>query len=284
VAAAGFGSGAPLPPRKDPSSTLLLGLIGFMVVLLAGLLGGLAWYLLKDDGDSSATSTADATKPTATIAIPTTIPYSLTLADDKYDLESMQLRNADMPEGVVRQSRNDVYTFTNEEWAQVLNADDSAAAERSQNQLDAQKRVRNLVSLYGWDDIDKARIGQALSFLSQSTLYETEDAAIADTKKLCGLRIDETDPLKEFSVPKLGDESVGFTVVSPNTNFGHTVDTVICFRTGRIVSGVVQTSFLGSENRSLVLELAKKMLLHVNETFQGKPVQLDDEPPPPTPG
>ena len=268
------------PPKpagpRGPSRGLLVGLMGFMFVLLLGLAGGLIWYVLKDDsGDTAAAATTTRAKSTATIAVPGAIAYPADKQASDYDLEAMQLRNKDLPDGIVRQSRNDQLTFTNVEWAQLVAPDD---AQRKQSQLDAQKRIRNLVSVFSWSDQQNARIGQALSFLSQSTLYETVEAATADTNRLCGLRIDETDPLKEFTVPKLGDQAVGFMVTTPNANFGKLVDTVVCFRTGRIVHGVIQTSFLGSEDSALVTELAKKMLLEVNETFKGKAVPKDDEP------
>lgn len=266
---------APKPESpRGPSRGMLLGLMGFMLVLLLGLGGGLIWYVVKDDSSSPA-STDPKAKATATIAVPAAIPYAADKRDSEYDLESMQLRNKDLPDGLVRQSRNDELTFTNAEWAGLLAPDDP---DPKQAQLDAQKRIRNLVSVFSWEDAGNARIGTALSLLSQSTLYETVEAAAADANRLCGLRIDETDPLKEFTVPKLGDQSVGFTVTTPNKNFGKLVDTIVCFRTGRIVHGVIQTSFLGAENNALVLELAKKMLLRVNETFKGAPSPKDPEP------
>ena len=241
---------------KRASRAPLLAMMGVLVLVLLGLAGGLAWYLLRDDSSGAA--------------------YATDKPNDSYDLESMQLRNKDLPENMVRKSRNDALTFTNQEWAQLLSPSDPA---RKESQLTAQKRVRNLVSVFGWDDPDNARIGQAISFLSESTLYETEEAAKADTNRLCGLRIDEKDPLKEFKAPRLGDQSVGFTVTSTNASIGKSIETVVCFRTGRIVHGVIQTSFLGSENQALVVSLAKRMLAQVDKTFSGKPNPKDEEPP-----
>ena len=68
-------------------------------------------------------------------------------------------------------------------------------------------------------------------------------------------------------------------MTTKNPTVGKTVDTVICFRTGRIVHGVIQTSFVGAESQPLVISLAKKMLKQVDLTFAGKPIEKDEEPP-----
>ena len=232
----------------------LLAAMGVLVVVLLGMVGGLVWYVTRD---GSSGGSYPANKP-----------------DNAYDLESMQLRNSDLPKGLVRQSRNDQLTFSNDEWSRLLKPEDPTAKSA---QLTAQKRIKNLVSIYSWDDAENARIGLALSVLSQSTLYETEEAAKAEANRLCGLRIDEKDPLKEFKVPGLGDQSAGFQVTT-DSQIGKTVDTAVCFRTGRIVHGVIQTAFLGAENPTLVTDLAKKMLDHVDKTFSGKPPTKDPEP------
>jgi hypothetical protein len=166
--------------------------------------------------------------------------------------------------------------FDNDQWAQVTGADDP---EGKKAQLDAQGRLRGHVSLFTRDD-PSTQLAKALSITSQSTLYTDEKAAEESTHSLCGLLVDETGPVEAFAVPDLGDESTGFFVTTVGNGSGTSVDTTICFRTGRIVHAVVQTGFNGSQDVALSVRLAQRMLAHVNDAFDGKaPPSVDITPP-----
>jgi hypothetical protein len=204
------------------------------------------------------------------------------LGEDEADLKAMALRSDDLPVGLVLRFRK---SFSNEEWAGALSQNDPAAADdpdaqaRKLKQLDGIQRVTNLVSAFGWEDLASSRQGRALRIVTQSTVYATEDAAKADTKRLCGLIINEKDPLQEFGVPGLGDESTGFVVTTIDRDGGSkTIDTVVCFRTGRIVHGVQQTGLDGSQDVALVIQLAARMEQHVIRTYAGEPEPIDPDP------
>ena len=52
----------------------------------------------------------------------------------------------------------------------------------------------------------------------------------------------------------------------------------ICFRTGRIVHGVVQSALDGAQDIGLVVNMAQAMLTQVDNTFAGTPDPLDEPP------
>jgi hypothetical protein len=250
VAATG---GTPTPAAEPPKSSnrlLLVGLGALLVALLA-VAGGLIYYILQGGGGQD---------------------YPTDLPDDQYDLPSMSLRMEDVGDELVLARRLE---FNNEDWAQITGEDDP---ERKLSQLESQGRVRNNVAFLTWPDGTVGEhLGETLSVTSQSTLFTDADAASAEQARLCGLLIDERDPLEEFEVPKIGDESVGFAVSTVTEGFGTSIDTVVCFRTGRIVHGVVQTGLKGADDRELTIELAERMLDRVDETFAGNPAPLDEE-------
>ena len=237
--------------RNEPASAAWeLPVIGAMTVVLLAIVAGLVAYLQQDEDTE----------------------YSVNRGDDEYDLPSMALRNADMPQGLVLARRIE---FDNEQWAVLTDEEDP---EGRQNQLEAQERIRNSVSYFTWPGATTTEhLGEVLSITSQSTLFETPDAAEEETSRLCGLLIDERDPLVEFAVPSLGDESVGFYVTTVQEGVGTSIDTVVCFRTGRIVHGVVQTGLKGTEDIGLSVTLAERMLDRVDQTFEGEAAPLDDE-------
>jgi len=236
-----------------------------MALALAAVIAGLAFYLLRDSGGGG--------------------DYATGLGNDDYDLEAMALRNADLPQGLELTVRA---AFDNEEWALIT---DEAEAERYQKQFDAQKRVRNLVSVFAWAPGKPAKPGMALNILSQSTLYETEEAAsdALGGSALCGLNVDPAAPVSDFKVPRLADESAGFSVdsdtitidvdsVTQEETVAKIIETVVCFRTGRVVHGVVQRAWDGSQDEALVIDLARDMLVHADKAFAGKEDPLDKEP------
>jgi hypothetical protein len=250
--------GAPPPPaqrRARFSLPLLLSLLGAMVILLGGLIAGLL-LLVLNDGDGGSDN------------------YPSDIGDDEFDLEAMSLRMDDLPEGLALGARNE---FDNLQWALnvIGEADpDPAEVERRESQLDSRKRIRGVLSVFFWRDEDVARPGDLLNVFSQSTLYESDEAAQSDLGELCGLDVDETRPPEPFDVPDLGDEAVGFSL--PSIYYGTATDTVVCFRTGRVVHGVVQIAFRGSEDPKLTVELAKRMLERVEHAFDGEPDPLDE--------
>ncbi len=259
---------APEPPSSNRGSSrwLLISLLGVLVLVLGGVIAGLAIYLTRDSGGSGG-------------------DYGVDLGDEDFDLEAMALRNVDLPEGLELSVRA---AFDNEEWALIT---DEADAERYQAQFEAQKRIRNLVSVFAWTAGKPAKPGLALNVLSQSTLYETEDAASEALagSALCGLNVDQTAPVTDFDVPKLADESTGFHVdsdtitidvdsVTQEETIAKIIETVVCFRTGRVVHGVVQRAWDGSQDEAFVIDLARDMLTHADNAFAGREDPIDPEP------
>jgi len=233
------------------SNAFLIPLIGGMLLIIGAVVVGLLAYLDNDGGDS----------------------YPSNRGDDEYDLASMALRTIDVPAGLTLAT---TLTFDNAEWSEIVGADDP---ELKKTQLDSQKRIRNQLAFFTWpDNTTTEHLGRTLSVTSQSTLFETDDSAAAETNRLCGLLINEADPLVEFEVPKLADQSVGFTVTSNQQGIGKSYEVAVCFRTGRIVHGVVQSGLDGTADIALVVRMARRMLAHVDETFAGKPVPLDPAP------
>lgn len=275
------GSGSPgeEPPGSGPAAphgaqgggtAALIPVFGLMLLVLIGLGVALAVYIQRDKTDRfAANEIADDDPKTED-------------KDEQLDaLKAMGLRTIDVPPGLALRFR---IAYTNAEWAELLTSSDPVAAgdpdaiDRKTTQLESQGRVANLVSLFSWNELATSRQGQALAFISQSTIYATEADAKADTSRLCGLSVNEKDPLTEFSVPRIGDQATGFSVLSVVPDERKTVDTVVCFRTGRIVHGVVQTSLDGSQDVSLVVALAQRMEAHVALTFERKPEPIDDDP------
>ncbi len=251
---------APRPSDSGGGSAAMLPVVGLMLMALGALVVALIVFVQRD----------------------TSAKYPSNRGDGDYDLQAMALRSADVPAGMELRARAD---FDNDEWTGVLASgqDDPDAAERIRGQLVGQKRIRNLVSAFGWADPQELHLGETGAILSQSTLYESAAAASADTNRLCGLQINEKPPFEEFSVPKIGDQAVGFRVeskqiVSEDGSFARSHQTVLCFRTGRIVHAVVQSGWRGTENIALVVLLAERMLDRVDKTFEGKPDEKDKDP------
>jgi hypothetical protein len=192
--------------------------------------------------------------------------YAKTVDDDKVDLESMALQDADMPAGMTRVQEKG---FNNDEWSQALPTDDPEGAKTL---LDAQGRLRNFVALFSWDN-PNFHLGRTVLITTQSTLYVDADAA--SKAKTCDLRISDTDPIEDFKVPHLGDQSFGFFVNQDHPDFGSLVDTTICFRTGRVMHSIQLTGLDGTQDISLAVRLATRMLARVDGVYEGKPLPTD---------
>ena len=126
--------------------------------------------------------------------------YDADKGDEDYRLNEMALTQDDLPVGFQQIPGTE---FTNEEWADVFGSDDPEAKQR---QLEAQGWLKNYVTESVPD-----RFGKVLNVRSISTLYTNVKAAEESTSKFaCGLPIDTAEPIDEFIVPKIADQSNGF--------------------------------------------------------------------------
>ncbi|MEO8540140.1 MAG: hypothetical protein ABI577_10410 [bacterium] len=196
--------------------------------------------------------------------------YPSNKGDGDYDLAAMSLRESDMPPDFVQQ-QIDEPAFDNQRWAtEVFDTDDPEAKAA---QLDAQGRLTNHVAAF-----TPPGLGKVLSITSVSTLYTNDKAAEEATNRFaCGLPIKESVPLEPFIVPKIADQTTGFFVAQDNGSGLTFVDTTLCFRTGRIVHALQQTSLPGVEDIAAAVRLAERWLEHVNDSFDGKPVPTPEE-------
>lgn len=192
--------------------------------------------------------------------------YPVDLPDDAHDLEAMALREDDMPEAGLRRQFAD--SFDNDEWAAFFEPIvGDIDAEQRRVQLEAQGRIRGYVAAFSWDEPVR-HLGKVQTIESTSTLYR-DVAAAADSvrRSACGLLISDAEPLEPFDVPHIGDEATGFFRYQEDDTLGVYVETVVCFRTGRVVHAVTQAGLDGTQRTELSIELARKMLAHVNEAF-----------------
>ena len=182
--------------------------------------------------------------------------------DDQYDLKAMALTAADLPAGFTEQDLGEG-DFDNAAWAEFFGVDD---IEAKQAQLDAQKRVKSRVSSFAPDEL-----GKLFHITAISTLYENPESATDSAAKFaCGLPIDDKQPLSPFSVPTIGQGANGFFVDTQTESGLHLVDTTICFRTGRVLHSIQQTSLPGTEDIALAVRLAEKMKDHVDAFYDGR--------------
>ncbi len=183
------------------------------------------------------------------------------------ELEAMALTDKDMPAGVFGQ---DWAAFTNEDWAaEFPSVQDEEGLAIQQTALDGQGRVTGFRTILSWES-PIAHLGRPYLYRTHSTVFADVAAAREAVALYCDLPIDETSPMKEFQVPKIGEESVGLQVMEELPDFGTSVDTVVCFRTGRIVHSVVQSGLEGTSDVSLSVRLARRMLTHVEDALSGK--------------
>ncbi|GBD24296.1 hypothetical protein HRbin29_01974 [bacterium HR29] len=194
------------------------------------------------------------------------VRYPMDLPDEAHDLEAMALREEDMPEAGLRRQFAD--SFDNEEWAAAFeNIVGDLDAEQKRIQLESQGRIRGYVAAFAWDEPIR-HLGKVQSIESTSTLYRDAAAASqAIRRSACGLLISDAEPLEPFEVPHLADEATGFFRYHDDDTLGVYVETVVCFRTGRLVHAVTQGGLDGTQRIELSVDLARKMLERVNAAF-----------------
>lgn len=187
--------------------------------------------------------------------------YATGLTDDAYPLRAMLLTLDDIPFAMQEVV---VDEFDNEEWAAGFETEDPVAKRR---QLEAQGRIRNALAVFAWESPIE-HLGSPRIITTQSTLYEDVDAARASLQGICGLPFDDATiaDLREFPVKGIGDESVGLFLVN-RAEIGAIIDTIVCFRTGRVVHAVTQNGLEGTEDVALAVRLARRMLEHVDRAF-----------------
>lgn len=187
--------------------------------------------------------------------------YPSNKGDDEYDLAAMALTEGDMAKDFAKQDIDEP-AFTNEQWAEVFDTDD---LEGKLRQLEAQGRLTNHVTAF-----TPPGLGKVLAVTAVSTLYTDDKAAEEATNRFaCGLPIKDSEPLDPFVVPRLADQATGFFVHQENSGGISFVDTTVCFRTGRIVHALQQTSLPGIEDIALAVRTAQKWLRHVDDAFDG---------------
>jgi curved DNA-binding protein CbpA len=191
--------------------------------------------------------------------------------DDEYDLEAMRLRDADMPAGF--QWTNSV-EFTNDEWVPLFFSEEELAdpevieeeIQAKQRELEAEGRVRNLLSVYQSEEL-----GRTLGIFSISTLYTDDDHAAESLTLYCGLPVDERQNLdpRQIRLPEVGDESAGF--IAPGVMSSPLYrETTFCFRTGRVVHAISLASLPGIEDIGLAVRLARQMEDRVQAYYNGE--------------
>lgn len=208
--------------------------------------------------------------------------YPVDLPDEDYDLSAMQLAESDMPDDGIKLFINDIYT--NEDWAGIaVQQGLSTDVEQKRIQYEAQGRVTGYLALFTWESPIE-HFGKLQTLESHSTLYkDVESASSAMSLRACGLLIPDDKPLDTVEVASLADESAAFTVsdqlmLADQVSLGTSVDTVVCFRTGRVLHAIVQSGLDGTQDLDLTVELAKRKLEYVNAAFDGK------DPPAPSEG
>ncbi len=211
--------------------------------------------------------------------------YPANLDDDRYDLAAMALPDDQAPLGM------EAYTdengeptevdFSNKQWAEAFADDPEVEA----NRLDAIGRLTAHLKFFVRSDPYDRQAGPRF-FITQSTLYTETKAAAEDmrasasnSKASCGVLIGGDDDVREFAVPHMGDESAGYLVTTRSGQSPTTVDTIVCFRTGRILHAVVQSGLEGSEDIALSVRVARRMLNRVNDVFDGKAEDAENQNP-----
>lgn len=185
--------------------------------------------------------------------------YPASFGDSDYDLAAMALRPADLPAGFEAQEIESP-SFDNENWAVIFETNDPEA---KQAQLEAQGRLTNHVAAFS-----PAGLGRVLAVTNVSTLYTDAEAARQSLEKFaCGLPINDSIQLEPFLVPQIADGATGFFVRQQDEGSNTFVDTTLCFRTGRILHAIQQTSIPGVEDIALSIRLANSQLERVDEAF-----------------
>ena len=157
-------------------------------------------------------------------------------SDSDYNLRAMALTLEDLPRGFtqteITQPPQSPAQFNNERWSLVINADE---AEALRSQLEAQGRLSNYVAAFS-----PGGLGPVLAITSISTLYTDVESAQASVERV-------------RQVDSQGQPTF--------------VDTTVCFRTGRVIHAIQQTSVAGTEDIALGVRLAERMLIRVDAAF-----------------
>ena len=199
------------------------------------------------------------------VAFPTDLP------DDAYPLEDMLLDLDDLP---LRMDDQDTRSFDNDDWAQLFDVDDLRG---KVNQLKARGRINAAVREFSW--ASAFPLAGPWFITVQSTLYTDVDAARDSLSLFCGTLTDERTAIdvSEFWVAAIGDGVQGLILGEQVEGAGRVVQTIVCFRTGRVVHAVLQQGLDGSEDIALSVLMARRMYEHVRAVF----ADLDVEPPSP---
>jgi hypothetical protein len=192
--------------------------------------------------------------------------YATNKSDDSYDLQAMSLAEEDLPAGYLQQ---DARIFNNQDWAAVMPPGDDPQG--IQNKLDAEGRLSGAAAIFSWDNPSE-HLGRPYQIATQSTLYSTAaEASKALQQYFCDVLIDPTSPqITDFKVTGIGDEAVGFMSTTTVQGFGDSIDTAVCFRTGRILHAVIQSGLDGTPDVALDVRLAQKMLSRVDDALAGR--------------
>ncbi len=196
--------------------------------------------------------------------------FATELPDDAYPLEDMLLDLDDLP---LRMDDQNTNTFDNGDWAQLFDVDDLRG---KVNQLEARGRINAAVREFSWTSAFP--LAGPWFITVQSTLYTDVDAARDSLSLFCGTVTDErtaTD-VSEFWVADIGDGVQGLILGEQVEGPGRIVETIVCFRTGRVVHAVLLQGLDGSEDIALSVRIARRMYEHVSAVFE------DIEPPSPT--
>jgi len=185
------------------------------------------------------------------------------LPDNEYPLEEMLLTFDDLPIPMEQEITN---TFDNASWAQLFGEENLRG---KVNQLEARGRIIGALREFSWEEPFTHLGGPALITV-QSTLYSNIDAAKGSMSLFCGTLVDErtaTD-LTDFWVADIGEGVQGFLIGQQTPEIGRFVETVVCFRTGRVVHAVRQSGLDGTEDIALNVRLARRMYERVLSVFE----------------
>ena len=189
--------------------------------------------------------------------------FATELPDDAYPLEDMLLTLDDLPIALENETTN---TFDNGDWAQLFGVDNLRA---KVNQLEARGRINAAVREFSWNEPFTHLGGPALITI-QSTLYADVEAAEDSMSLFCGTLVDErtaTD-VTEFWIADIGDGVQGLILGDQTEEIGRLVETIACFRTGRVVHAVLLNGLEGTEDIALTVRIARRMYEHVSAVFE----------------
>ncbi len=188
--------------------------------------------------------------------------FDASLPDEAYPLEAMLLPLADLP---IQMESKETLTFANEEWASLFDVDE---LEGKISQLESRGRINGALRTFGWEN-EVMHLGEGALIRVQSTLYRSVESASASLSLFCGTLVDESTAtdVTEFTVGAIGDGSQGLLVGQRFDNIGRFVETIVCFRTGRVVHAVTQSGLNGTEDIALTVRTARRMHEHVRSVL-----------------